>query len=237
MSGESTSEAAHELKSRSGPSVSEFVVDGNRALLYNVLRGTFTGYLGAWFRPKIVGRENVPLTGPVIMAPVHRSAIDFGFPALLTDRKLYFMAKDSLWDSEPVGHLLTYLGVFPVRRDVTDRGALMRAEQVLKKGETLVLFPEGTRQTGTQVGELLEGTAFLSARARAPIVPIGIANSERALPKGSKLPRPVSVKIVVGKVLDPPPLTGTGRISRSHLRETTELLRERLQAAYDQARA
>ena len=59
--------------------------------------------LRLWFRPRVVGQENVPATGPVILAPVHRSFADFGFTAFCTDRKLFFMAKDSLWKNQWLG--------------------------------------------------------------------------------------------------------------------------------------
>ena len=77
------------------------------------MRLIFTSLLRLWFRPRVAGRENVPESGPVILAPVHRSFADFGFTAFCTDRKLFFMAKDSLWKNPWLGRLLALRGRLP----------------------------------------------------------------------------------------------------------------------------
>ena len=106
----------------------------------------------------------MPETGPVILAPVHRSFADFGFAAFCTDRKLFFMTKDEMWKNKWLGKLLLSVGAFPVHRESADREALQRAEEVLRQGQVLVLFPEGTRREGPVIEDLMEGAAFLSAR-------------------------------------------------------------------------
>jgi len=134
---------------------------------------------------------------------VHRSFADFGFAAFVTDRKLFFMAKDSLWKSGPLGRLLITLGAFPVHRESADREALRHAEEVLRQGQVLVLFPEGMRQEGGEVGDLLEGAAFLAARTGARIVPIGSA--VRTLDaEGLEDPQAIKITVVVGEPIDPP---------------------------------
>ena len=85
----------------------------------------------------------MPATGPVILAPVHRSFADFGFTSFCTRRKLFFMAKDSLWKNKWLGKLLLYLGVFPVHRESADREALQRAEEVLNRGQCPGALPRG----------------------------------------------------------------------------------------------
>ena len=127
--------------------------------------------------------------GPVILAPVHRSNIDFLVVSEVTKRKLFYMAKDSLWRAPRFGTFLESIGAFPVHREGADRLALDRAQDVLERGEALILFPEGTRRSGPVVEELHEGAAFLAARTGAPIVPIGIGGSAAAMPKGSKMVR------------------------------------------------
>lgn len=102
-------------------------------------------------------------------------------------------------------------------------------------GEPLVLFPEGTRQDGPTVGTLLEGASFLAARTGAPILPVGIAGTDRALPKGAKVPRPVKVHVVIGEAVPAPFSVGGVRVPRHEVAATTEALREGLQRAYDEA--
>ena len=139
-----------------------------------------------------------PRTGPVILAPVHRSFMDFFVVSEVTPRKIFYMAKDEMWKSPLFGSFLESVGAFPVHRDGADRLALERAQDVLERGDVLILFPEGTRRAGPVVEDLHEGAAFLAARTGAAIVPIGIGGTAEAMPKGSKFVRPVKVHIVVG---------------------------------------
>jgi len=214
-----------------------FEINPNYTPLYRVERTIFVTALWTWFRPKVTGREHVPETGPVILAPVHRSFADFGFAAFCTDRKLFFMTKDEMWNNKYLGKLLLSVGAFPVHRESADREALQRAEEVLRKDSPLVLFPEGTRREGPVIKDLMEGAAFLSARTGAPIVPIGIGGSDLAMPKGSAIPKPRTIQVVIGPAIPPPPRTGGGRVSRSSVRAATEALVPKLQAVYDEARA
>ena len=213
-----------------------FEVDPRRTLLYRGERMIFVTALWAWFRPKVTGAEHVPKTGPVILAPVHRSFADFGFAAFCTERKLFFMTKDDMWENKWLGKLLLTVGAFPVHRESADREALQRAEEVLRQGQVLVLFPEGTRRAGPVIEDLMEGAAFLSARTGAPIVPVGIGGSDLAMPKGSAIPKPRTIQVVIGPALPPPPRTGGGRVSRSAVHAATEALVPALQAVYDEAR-
>jgi 1-acyl-sn-glycerol-3-phosphate acyltransferase len=214
-----------------------FEIDPRYTPLYRVERTIFVTALWTWFRPQVTGREHVPETGPVILAPVHRSFADFGFAAFCTDRKLFFMTKDEMWKNKWLGRLLLSVGAFPVHRESADREALQRAEEVLRRDSPLVLFPEGTRREGQVIKDLMEGAAFLSARTEAPIVPIGIGGSDLAMPKGSAVPKPRTIQVVIGPAIPPPPRTGRGRVSRSAVHAATEALVPKLQAVYDEARA
>ncbi len=212
-----------------------FVPNTTRTTGYRVFRVIVHGLWSVYFRPEVSGMDRVPLSGPFILAPVHRSNVDFAFAVFVSPRKTFFMAKDSLWRTKALGGFISQMGAFPVRRGAADRGALAAAESVLTAGEGLVLFPEGTRQEGERLGTLLEGASFLAARTGAPIVPVGIAGTDRAMPKGAKVPRPAKVRLVVGEVVRAPVAPDGGRVQRSAIAATTEALRVSLQAAYDQA--
>jgi 1-acyl-sn-glycerol-3-phosphate acyltransferase len=215
----------------------EFRIDTRWSLGYRLARGLVKGFIIVWFRPHVIGRENIPSEGPAVLAPVHRSFADFIFAAAVTDRKLFFMAKDSLWKSKLLGRLLLTLGAFPVHRESADREALVRAEKVLEAGQLLVLFPEGARQEGPEVQPLLEGATYLAARAGAPIIPMGIGNSDRAMPKGSKIPKPLRITLILDEPLQPAARSESGRVSRRAVRESTNQLRQAIQVAYDNSRA
>jgi 1-acyl-sn-glycerol-3-phosphate acyltransferase len=189
-----------------------------------------------YFRVTVEGAGAVPDRGPVILAPVHRSNIDFLIASSATKRKVFYMAKDSLWRRPRFGAFLESFGAFPVNRQGSDRLALDRAQAVLERGEVLILFPEGTRRSGTVVEHLHDGAAFLAARTGAVIVPIGIGGSDAAMPKGSKMIRPVKIHVEVGEPLTAPARSDLGRVSRKEVRVLTEQLRLELQKLYDLAR-
>jgi 1-acyl-sn-glycerol-3-phosphate acyltransferase len=202
---------------------------------YHAFRAVVHVLWSAYFRPIVTGTQHVPTSGAFIIAPIHRSNVDFAFAVYVTRRKAYFMAKDSLWHSKPFGEFISAMGAFPVHRGAADRGALEAAEAVLRGGQPLVLFPEGTRKEGAVIGELHEGASFLAARTGAPIVPVGIAGTDLAMPRGAKVPRPKKVHIVIGPQVPAPVGEAGSRVPRRVIAETTERLRQGLQAAYDEA--
>ncbi len=123
--------------------------------------------------------------------------------ALVTPRRLRYMGKESLWKGRFGAWFLTALGGFPVKRGTADREALRACQEVLERGEPLVLFPEGTRQFGPETQHFFDGAAFLACRTGAPIVPVGLGGTEAAMPKGSKMVHPVKMTIVIGEPLVP----------------------------------
>jgi 1-acyl-sn-glycerol-3-phosphate acyltransferase len=186
------------------------------------------------FCPTVVGRENIPLTGPVLIAPIHRSNADFVFTLYISPRKVFFMAKDGLFRTWWFSRLLIHLGAFPVHRGAaTDRESMRAAEEVLRQGQALVLFPEGTRKSGLRVEPITDGAMFIAARSGAAVVPVGIGGSERAMPVGARLPRPTRIRIVIGAPILPP--AAEGRVSRSQISVKTEELRATLEAVYHQS--
>ncbi|MHB1517021.1 MAG: lysophospholipid acyltransferase family protein [Acidimicrobiales bacterium] len=211
------------------------LVDTRFTPLYRVLRILVHLLNRLLFRTTIEWQGRVPADGPIIIAPVHRSFIDFFVASEVTTRKLHYMAKDSLWDSALLARILPPIGAFPVRRGGPDRESLRRAQRVLEADEALILFPEGTRRTGPVVEDLFEGVAFLAARTGATVVPVGIGGSASVMPKGSRIPRPRHIQLVVGEPMPPPERTGTGRPSRSEIHRRTELLAQTLQTLYDRA--
>ncbi len=200
---------------------------------WKVFRGLLRGIWGVMFRPDVTGTENIPTSGPVLIAPIHRSNVDFAFTIFMTRRKTFFMAKDSLWGVPVLAQLISTMGAFPVKRGTADRESLAFAQQVLEEGQALVLFPEGTRQEGNDVKDLHDGAMFIASRTGAPVVPVGIGHTERAMPRGAKFPRPVKVSIVIGEPIQPP--TSETRVTRSQIAAATEELRASLEKVYAQS--
>ena len=201
-----------------------------RTFTYRVCAALVSGLSRLLFRPTVIGAENIPLEGPVLIAPIHRSNVDFALTLFISKRKVFFMAKDSLFRVPLLGPLITHLGAFPIHRGSADRESMALSEAVLRQGHALVLFPEGTRKEGRAVAPLHDGAMFLAARTGAKVVPVGIGGSDRAMPKGAKLPRPAKITIVVGAPIDPP--SSEGRVSRTALTAKSEELRVALEKVY-----
>jgi 1-acyl-sn-glycerol-3-phosphate acyltransferase len=218
-----------------GPLDIEIRVDTSFTRIYRFLRVLVRIVNALLFRTTVEGTQHVPASGPVIIAPVHRSFIDFFVASEVTRRKLHYMAKDSLWKNGLLARILPAVGAFPVHRQSADREALRRAQRVLEAGEVLILFPEGERRTGPVVQDLHEGVAFLAARTGATVVPVGIGGSASVMPKGKRLPRPRHIHLVVGTPLEAPARTGQGRVSRSTIHRLTEELTASLQDLYDRS--
>lgn len=210
---------------------------GAARVLYWVCRSAIWALCKGYWRVSIEGTENVPPAGAYVLAPVHRSFIDFGMVALVTPRRVRFMGKESLWKLAWFGRFISALGAFPVNRRAADRESLRRCIEVIRGGEPLVLFPEGTRRSGPVVTDLFEGAAYVAIRTGVPIVPIGIGGSEQALQKGRRVPRPVKVHVVVGPPLVPLPPKPSGHPSRRAVRELSAALHAELQRLFDGARA
>ena len=188
-----------------------------------------------WFRFSVSGRENLPKSGPYIIAPVHRSNIDTPLSSFVTSRRVRFMGKDSLWKHKQIGAFLSLLGGFPVTRGAADFEALKRCVAVLDAGEPLVMFPEGTRQSGPTLHPLFEGPAYVALKRGVPIVPVGIGGSERVMRKGSKMIWPRKCHVSIGS-----PITvehgGSGRVDRDRMTAITAELSRALQVQFDDAR-
>jgi 1-acyl-sn-glycerol-3-phosphate acyltransferase len=185
------------------------------------------------FRVQIVGAERLPRTGAYIVAPTHRSITDVPFTSFTTTRTIRFLAKEELMSTGVGKWVFTRLGAVPVERGAADRAALRVLEQVLREGDPVALFPEGTRAEGPRLASLYDGAAYLSVKLGVPIVPIGIGGSEHILPKGSVFPRLHKVAVVVGDPLEPPRIDGGSR-RRAATKLTDELATE-LQRCFDDA--
>ena len=205
-------------------------------VLYTVIRSAILGAAKLVGRVEVHGSEHVP-EGAFVLAPVHRSNIDFALASLVTKRRLRYMAKDSLWKSKALGGFVSFLGCFPVSRGAADREALRTCVDVIEAGEPLVMFPEGTRRSGAVVEELFDGPAYVAAKTHVPILPVGIGGSEAMMPKGSKLIRPSKLVIVIGEPLEPPAPSEAGRVSRRAVKQLTDQLRAEIQKLFDDAQS
>ena len=205
--------------------------------LYQFIRVSIVAAAKLLGRAEVHGRERVPAHGAFVLAPVHRSNLDFALASLVTRRRVRYMVKDSVWKSKLLGKFVSYNGGFPVTRGAADREALRTCIEVIELGDPLVMFPEGTRRSGPVVDELFDGPAYVAAKTQVPIVPVGIGGSEAMMPKGSKFIRPHKIVLVVGEPIEPPPPSEGGRTSRKAVKAITEQLRVDIQKLFDDAQS
>ena len=186
------------------------------------------------WRVKVIGAENIPLSGPVILAPSHRSMLDITWTSGITHRRIRFMGKDTLFRVPVLGWCFTALGGFAVARDGTDRGPLRDSLAILANGEVLTLYPEGTRQRGPAIQALQPGAAWIAIKAGVPIIPIAIAGSEEPFRSGRRVPRFGRGVILIGAPMHPPQKTG-GVVKRALVNEFSDELHGELQSLFDRA--
>jgi 1-acyl-sn-glycerol-3-phosphate acyltransferase len=175
-----------------------------------VVRSFFTIFLDV----HVVGQHIVPETGPLIIASNHLSGVDVPLIPAYLKRRVVYMAKEETFTSR-WGWLIRFLGAFPVRRGEADRQSLRAAEEQLKAGRILCIFPEGTRSKTHTLGQAHAGTGMIALRSGAPVLPVAIWGSEYAFKKFR--PR---VHVVFGQ---PMTLTPKGKkITREDIDEATE---------------
>lgn len=173
------------------------------------VKATVGKLLLALFRVRMLGTERVP-QGGVILAGNH---VSYGDPVLLwcrAPRPVHFMAKAELWEHSFIGGGLDLFWAFPVKRGAADRDALTKASALLQSGEAVGIFPEGTRATAEAQG----GAAFLAIRNNVPVVPVGIAGTDRIMPAGSHVLHFPRVTMSVGEPIDPDRFSQGGRKER-----------------------
>src|SRR5436305_12297658 len=142
--------------------------------VYEVVRLLTSIYSWLFFRLRCIGSDNVPASGPVILAPNHFSFMDHFFLGVYLRRKIRFMAKSQLF-KPPMQWIYSHGGVFPVRRGHGDEDASITAETVIGRGDTVAMYCEGGRSRSGKLGDRARpGIGRLAARTGAPVVPVAI---------------------------------------------------------------
>ena len=177
------------------------------------------------FRGSTYGLEHVPLSGPLVVASNHGSHLDPPLLGHALGRPVAFMAKSELFEIPLLGRVIRACGAYPVRRGASDREAIRTATAKLEEGWATGVFLDGTRQANGRVNNPLPGAALLAARSGAPLLPVAIVNSHRALGSGRLWPRLVQLQLRVGAPIPPPKSR-----RRPDLDTTTALLQERINA-------
>lgn len=177
---------------------------GSNPVLYFLLRVILLPVMKVFFGLQAKGMENIPKSGPVVIAPNHKSFWDAFFLAAVVSRRLHFMGKAELFRGWR-GRLFVALGGFPVLRGESDELAIGTARAVLERGDVLALFPEGTRVADPdRLGNPRRGATRLAIESGAVIIPTAMTGTEKR-----KWPLPRKVRIVFGEPIPVTDLTPT----------------------------
>jgi 1-acyl-sn-glycerol-3-phosphate acyltransferase len=167
--------------------------------VYLIVRAILQPFFHVYFRMRRLGMENIPRSGPVILAANHRSFLDPFVIGTLTRRPVYYVAKKELFAHPLVGWLLNRLGAFPIDRGAGDQQAMETARRILERGDCVVIFPEGTRTRPGPLGAPRRGVGRLALQTAAPVVPVAVLGTE-AVRRGWRV-RPHRVTLRCGPAM------------------------------------
>jgi 1-acyl-sn-glycerol-3-phosphate acyltransferase len=174
-------------------------------ILYSVSKTICQIILRIICHVRFFGQNSIPAEGPVILASNHISYLDPVLVGLTTKRKVYFMARESLFRIPVFGWIIRHVSAFPIKRDgVSDASAIKRSLKLLKKGEVVGIFPEGTRSTAGNLLEAQAGIGMIALKSQAAVIPIFIKGADKALPRGAKMIKPARIEVICGKPIFAP---------------------------------
>jgi len=145
--------------------------------IYDFARVVLTPLCLLIYRARAIGTENVPLSGPVILAPNHFSQWDHFFSALYLRRKVRFMAKSQLFTNPVITWIISHGGAFPIRRGHRDKEAIKTAHAILEADECMLIYAEGGRSRSGALGKPRPGIGRIALEVGVPIVPMAIHGS------------------------------------------------------------
>lgn len=161
--------------------------------LYPFGRALCSGILSPIYQFKVIGKENFPTDGGVLLCSNHISNLDPPTVGIAAPRQVHFMAKEELFSAPVLGKILPLINAFPVKRGMSDREALRKGLSILKEGKVLGLFPEGTRSETGELGKGLAGAGFFALRSKAQIVPCAVIGPYKPFKR---------LKVVFGKPIE-----------------------------------
>lgn len=151
-------------------------------LLWTAIRVLGQIFFAIVARVRLSGLENIPAAGPFIIASNHLSWFDVPLIPVYFSRPVIYMAKEETFLGR-IGWLVRFLGAFPVKRGEADRQALRTADEQLKEGNIIVIFPEGTRSKTHTMAQGHSGLGMIALRSAAPVLPVAVTGSEKLLKK------------------------------------------------------
>lgn len=189
----------------------------SRYLLFRFSRRMLWFMFKLFHRWEVHGEEYIPVTGGCLLAANHVSYLDppaMGCAAI--KRVVRFMARDTLFKEGFGNWFMSGVAAIAISRERGDVGALKKCIQVLRQGDCVGIFPEGTRSRDGQMKPAKAGIGFLIMAAAVPVVPMYIDGTFEALPRGASWPRPRKVRVFIGPPIQPDELLKFGKGRESY---------------------
>jgi 1-acyl-sn-glycerol-3-phosphate acyltransferase len=190
-------------------------------LWYRMVQWFFSTILAASYGLRATGRKNIPAQGALMLVSNHLSNLDVLVIGILLDRPLNYVARSTLFFF-PLAPFIRSLGAFPIQRDGIGAQGLKETLRRLKGGGIVTLFPEGTRTSDGELGEMKSGIAMLAAKAKVPVLPAAIAGTFEAWPRSRSFPVPHPIRIHFGQPISPE------EVKSLDAEALTALIRERI---------
>ena len=192
---------------------------------YYIARFAVIIFFKVFTRWKVVGLNNIPSDGALLIVSNHLSNADPPLLSVTLKRNALFMAKKELFRNPILGYFVYGFGAFPVHRGQLDRQALRHAEKVLADRKILVIFPEASRSKEGRLKKAFPGSALIAVRTGVPIVPVAITGTEKVVGLKWILRHP-AIQVRFGKPFNLPP--PSGRKTRDVLDESTSIVMRRI---------
>lgn len=183
------------------------------------------------FNLRLRGIDRFPDSGGALVCSNHQSYLDPILLGSLCDRRMNYLARESLFESGIFSALMRFYDAIPVRRDGMSISGLKETLKRLKRGELVVIFPEGTRTEDGRIQPLKSGFCMLARKAKVPLVPVAITGAFDVWPKGQKRPKLARVVLEAG---DPIPAETVAELDDDAL---VALVAEKMHAVFDSAEA
>lgn len=179
----------------------------NRTLLqragydaFRVVARTFAVWV---YGLRVVGRENWPQEGGGLICANHQSMFDPPLVGLTCERRMNYLARDTLFRVPILAPLIRFLDAIPIDREGMGLSGIKETLRRLKAGELVLIFPEGTRTRDGEVGPLKPGFISLARRGGVPLIPVGFDGAYQAWPRTSRFPRFGRIAVVIGEPISP----------------------------------
>ncbi|REJ90261.1 MAG: 1-acyl-sn-glycerol-3-phosphate acyltransferase [Planctomycetota bacterium] len=155
------------------------------------------------WKVRCFGREHQPPRGGVLVVSNHQSHLDPVLIGLAVDRRMNYLARQTLFDFWLLRWVIVLMGAIPIDREGGGLAGMKETLRRLKREQMILVFPEGTRTPDGEVAELKPGFCTLARRAKVHVLPVALDGAFEAWPRSKSIPRPGTIHIVLGKALTP----------------------------------